>query len=645
MPTAQIDLITYTNNNTDSSGSAKSYADNSSDFENVLNEINKAYSEQDSQKNEPANTQTQTEPQKINDKVTESPTEKSEKVSQKNKDDKQAEETTDKNDAVKISKENSKENSSADKVKEKDGKDEKAGKTQKVDDNIENKIIDKNSQEEEKKAEDLKEVKSEEITQKAEAKPDNIEEPAQKDIKASTTDIESPKNTVDANTANLPVENIIEKLPANSNKEASDLTNKDLTINGQNEDKINPVQNKQAQVKQSQPVQEDFRVTNSTENLDELLKNQQVQVQTQTEQVLTNLKINSQDVSPKAPQLQTETPQVQPQTETAPEQKTNTETPVINANADIIVNDANINSSLTDINAKKNVQDNSSKAPLSQEILTKTNAQVVNVETSNSSNSNTNSHQDNVLSKQNAHEQAVKLELENNSNNISQNNTQDIDLTDTIDSTAQTAADKMIENTQAPAQASPQPANNLQTVTMQATQAPQTSRELSQSDILSQINNQLDMKKLQEEGTTKVNIVLKPENLGKINLEFVNSKEGLTAKMTTDNAQVKELLSKSLDSLKDSLSNQGVNVNSVTVKVEETQKQSNNMFSFDDGQPQEGNQEFSNNAQKQNQREFSFDEKGERIITEGEERINAEQDVEIEEVSVSPYSTNIDYKV
>ncbi len=58
---------------------------------------------------------------------------------------------------------------------------------------------------------------------------------------------------------------------------------------------------------------------------------------------------------------------------------------------------------------------------------------------------------------------------------------------------------------------------------------------MSKTEILSQIHKSAD-KFGQEEGQQKVTIVLKPENLGRIQLELVNSKEGLTAKMTTDNA-------------------------------------------------------------------------------------------------------------
>jgi flagellar hook-length control protein FliK len=75
-------------------------------------------------------------------------------------------------------------------------------------------------------------------------------------------------------------------------------------------------------------------------------------------------------------------------------------------------------------------------------------------------------------------------------------------------------------------------------------------------------------------------MILKPESLGRITLELVNSKEGLTAKMMTESSQVKELLDKSLDGLKNTLSSQGINVNNVEVKVSQLDNSSNTSFSM-----------------------------------------------------------------
>lgn len=223
-------------------------------------------------------------------------------------------------------------------------------------------------------------------------------------------------------------------------------------------------------------------------------------------------------------------------------------------------------------NNDNDIKDITVKNPLTQEIIDKTNAKVVNLESSGSKSSNSD-----LLSKQSPQEQLVKLSL-NADNKTESSNTI---LTNIADNNIQTTFDKTL--------------NSIQN------QAP---KELSKTDILSQIHNQLD-KFGQDEGTTKVTIVLKPENLGRIQLELVNSKEGLTAKMTTDNAQVKQLLDKNLDSLKDTIGTQGVNVNNVSVKLENTQNQTNDQFAYEEHQ-EKNNQQQSNNPQNKDQNESKF---------------------------------------
>lgn len=606
--TGTIDLISYTNAPSDSASSAKSCADNSSDFENVLNEANKAYSSEDNSSKNTANEKTQ----KTTNETTENRNEKSEKITEKDEAKNSTEKVVDNDNTKK----DSPKSDSVDKAKEKT---ETTNKTKSG------------------KAKNSKEPELVKTEKESENKSDSPEEATQKAVQTPTQDSQTTPNAT--NTASdLPDENIVEILPATT--DASDITKQDTN-------KATSDQNNQIQIGQTQPVQEDFSVdlSNLTDNLNDITTNNSnnVKVQTQTQQALSNLQINTQEVSPEAiqpktSQQETQQPQtIQPQTsaETVMPQEKNSQTPAIEVKTDVVASNANVNSHLSDTNAKNNIQDNLDKANLTQEALDKTNAQVINVENSNSSGSNSNTN--NLLQRQNAHEQAVKMELESNSN--VQNDTPNVDLTNMQDANIQTVFDKTLDGTQ----------SITQTTVPTATQEP---KELNKTDILSQISNQLNTKKLQEELTTKVNIVLKPENLGKINLELINSKEGLTAQITAENAQVKELLSKSLDSLKDSLSNQGVNVHSVTVKVEETPKQSNNMFSFNDGQSKEGNQEFSNNAQKQNQNDFSFNEGHDNIATtdETEADVNIENNSELNSkientVSIGSSSGRVDYKV
>ena len=90
--------------------------------------------------------------------------------------------------------------------------------------------------------------------------------------------------------------------------------------------------------------------------------------------------------------------------------------------------------------------------------------------------------------------------------------------------------------------------------------------EANPSKILDQISKQLD--KLQN--NSKVNIVLNPESLGKVTIQLIQTKEGLSAQFTCATQEARNLLMKGLEGLKETLISQGVNVDNVSVKHSET---------------------------------------------------------------------------
>lgn len=115
-------------------------------------------------------------------------------------------------------------------------------------------------------------------------------------------------------------------------------------------------------------------------------------------------------------------------------------------------------------------------------------------------------------------------------------------------------------------------------------------------DILNQISAKMQAQNIN--GQQKITLMLTPESLGKVTIELVKGHSGIEAKLLTDNANVKELLEKNLDTLKTSFGNQGVNVNSVNVKVASVEEGSSDFSSFErnDFGGNEGNaqQQFSN---------------------------------------------------
>lgn len=104
-------------------------------------------------------------------------------------------------------------------------------------------------------------------------------------------------------------------------------------------------------------------------------------------------------------------------------------------------------------------------------------------------------------------------------------------------------------------------------VSLQATK-PTGNSDVTPSKIIDQISKQMENMNT----GSKVNIVLNPESLGKVSVQLINTKEGLSAQFTVATQDAKNLIMKGLDGLKDTLLAQGVNVDNVTVKLSETQE-------------------------------------------------------------------------
>ncbi|MCQ2565138.1 MAG: flagellar hook-length control protein FliK, partial [Clostridia bacterium] len=190
---------------------------------------------------------------------------------------------------------------------------------------------------------------------------------------------------------------------------------------------------------------------------------------------------------------------------------------------------------------------------------------------------------------QNLQDQTAKLNIQysdsvTNSNDLSvtvANNSEAIDL----------------ENVQIQFGTSKPVINTQQVNQTQATQQFQMPKQIADAEILSQVNKQMDGKLVEDKGITKINMVLRPENLGKLQLELINSKEGLVASFTAENSDVKVILEKHLSNLRDTLAEQGVNVSNINVKVAATEKQ-DNMFQFDEQNPNNGQANQQNPEEK-----------------------------------------------
>ena len=99
--------------------------------------------------------------------------------------------------------------------------------------------------------------------------------------------------------------------------------------------------------------------------------------------------------------------------------------------------------------------------------------------------------------------------------------------------------------------------------TVQNTTKPTSSSEVTSNKIIEQITKQM-------EGMyngSKINMVLNPESLGKVSIQLINTKEGLSAQFTVATQEARNLIMKGLDGLKDTLMSHGVSVDNVSVKI------------------------------------------------------------------------------
>lgn len=459
------------------------------------------------------------------------------------------------------------------------------------------------------------------ITNKSNSKADSTEKTDDADDAEKNTEplAKTDTNTqpvIDLTNSNLSkaVENIIVSLP-----QAVKTDNDNTSVN-------NDASNIQAVQSSDKAAQEDLKININAQS--NQIKDQITSPKDITAKELNNINIPSKiqlGNQGETAEQSVQQASTQPM-ETSNIKNENVDTPVIKVSTEAVVSDINLNSHVKDTNEKQTVK-NTTNASITQEIIDKTNAKITSVQGENTSDSSSN----NLLNKQHAGEQAIKFAIENDRNdkenkqNITQAigaSTQDVDLTSiTASTTPQTQQNSSVNFAK----------------TLEGVQAPvETPKELNKSDILSQINNKLG--DLKDEGTTKINIILRPENLGKLNLELITSKEGLSAQITADNAQVKELLDKNLDSLKDTLGSQGVNVNNVSVKVAESPKQDSTNY-FEQQNQQNTQQQQSNNKQSSGQG-FSFKDEANNFYD------TAEASSESEDLASSNIDNGqIDYKV
>ena len=84
----------------------------------------------------------------------------------------------------------------------------------------------------------------------------------------------------------------------------------------------------------------------------------------------------------------------------------------------------------------------------------------------------------------------------------------------------------------------------------------------------------------------------------------MNTKDGLMAQFTVTNQDVKDILMKGLDELKNTLLTQGVNVDNVSVKLEETDSEYSLDYTEQEGSKGGNKEQGRKHHQKENEQTF-----------------------------------------
>lgn len=230
-------------------------------------------------------------------------------------------------------------------------------------------------------------------------------------------------------------------------------------------------------------------------------------------------------------------------------------------------NSNSINTSQSSVNVSSQVKEvqptQEDKVDIEQQMLDDMNVQIDEVSSSQTS---SNSNNQNYTT---AQDEVIKLQIQNADND---SNTP---VTFTFD--------KTIKNT------NPNSQIRLEGVT----------KELNANDILNQIGSKFEQ--LKDGSSTKITMTLRPNDLGRVTIELLSTANGITTNIIAQNSQVKELLDKNIDILKQQLAQQGVNVQNVQVKTVEQNSQANLNNSYNDRNGEQGQNQNNSNSRNDGQ--------------------------------------------
>lgn len=141
------------------------------------------------------------------------------------------------------------------------------------------------------------------------------------------------------------------------------------------------------------------------------------------------------------------------------------------------------------------------------------------------------------------------------------------------------------------------------TVGTQTTASASNQVNISKEDVLAQIHSKLQM--MNSTSNAKLTMILNPESLGKVSIQLINTKDGLTAELQVASQTVKDILDSNLSNLKDTLSAQGVQVNDMSVKVSQSENSADMDYTEQEGNG--GNKQEQDKRHQEQEKEKEFE--------------------------------------
>ena len=119
----------------------------------------------------------------------------------------------------------------------------------------------------------------------------------------------------------------------------------------------------------------------------------------------------------------------------------------------------------------------------------------------------------------------------------------------------------------------------------------QIQSKLDSNNILNQINEKLT--DLKNSASQKLTMILRPNNLGRLSIELLSNKDGLTTSILAQNSDVRAYIEKNIMTLRNQLIDAGINVNNIQIKT--AGESGYTSYDRNGGHSmQDGNQDFEN---------------------------------------------------